>query len=70
MIFEHFNAQFGPPSSRETTLNWDEIGLQRHDLIHLYEDFTVEEVYGVIKDIAVEKAPGPDGYIGLFFKHG
>jgi hypothetical protein len=56
LIFEHFGTQFGPPSPRETTLNWDEIGLQRHDLIHLDEDFTVEEVYGIIKDIAAEKA--------------
>jgi hypothetical protein len=34
----------------------------------LEEPFTEEEVLAVIKDIAGDKAPGPDGYIGIFFK--
>jgi hypothetical protein len=30
--------------------------------------FTEEEVHAVILDLANDKAPGPDGYIGSFFK--
>jgi hypothetical protein len=67
-IFDHFSDHFGPPAAREVTLNWDELGLPRHDLAHLEEDFTMEELQGVVQELAAAKAPGPDGFIGLFFK--
>jgi hypothetical protein len=35
---------------------------------NLEEEFTEEEVKAVINDIAADKAPGPDGYIGVFFE--
>jgi hypothetical protein len=35
---------------------------------NLEEEFTEEEVKAVINDIAADKAPGPDGYIGVFLK--
>lgn len=38
------------------------------DLNHLDQPFSLEELQGAISDIAAEKAPGPDGFIGLFFK--
>jgi hypothetical protein len=31
-------------------------------------DFSEEEVLAVIADMASDKAPGPDGYISVFFK--
>ena len=34
----------------------------------LEEQFTEEEVLAVVQDIVTDKAPGPDGYIGAFFK--
>jgi hypothetical protein len=34
----------------------------------LEEGFTEEEVRAVIADIAADKAPGPDGFIGVFLK--
>lgn len=67
-LFEHYSNHFGPKEGRELTLNWEHIGMQRHDLTHLEEVFTEEEVLATIRDIASEKAPGPDGFIGLFFK--
>jgi hypothetical protein len=69
VVFDHFSTHFGQKEQREVTLNWEELGLPRADLTHLEEDFTVEELHAVIKDFASEKAPGPDGFIGLFFKH-
>jgi hypothetical protein len=68
VVFDHFSSHFGAKEQRECTLNWDKLGMTRHDLRHLEEDFSVEEVFAVVKDIANEKAPGPDGYIGVFFK--
>jgi len=37
-------------------------------LAHLEDPFTEEEVHAVIGEIAADKAPGPDGFIGLFLK--
>jgi hypothetical protein len=36
-------------------------------LQHLDEPFTEQEVKIAIQNSLKEKAPGPDGYIGLFF---
>jgi mannosylglycoprotein endo-beta-mannosidase len=69
IIFDHFSSHFGSQGQRDVTLNWELLGLSRHNLGHLEDEFTLEEVHAVVKDIAAKKAPGPDGYIGLFFKH-
>lgn len=42
--------------------------MPRLDLAHLEQPFTEEEIHVVIQEIAGDKAPGPDGYIGLFLK--
>jgi hypothetical protein len=60
---------FGQPHQRDLTLNWAELGLPKMDLSHLKEEFTDEEVHAAIQDLASDKAPGPDGYVGIFFKH-
>jgi hypothetical protein len=44
------------------------ITLERHDLAHLEEPFSQEEVFAVVQEIEGEKAPGPDGFIGIFMK--
>ena len=49
-------------------MDQDLIGLRRIDLQHLEDEFTEEEVNAVIQEIAPEKAPGPDGFIGSFYK--
>lgn len=67
-IFEHFSNHFGPPGARPFTLDWERLGLPRHDLSVLEEEFTEEEVRAVDMEIAADKAPGPDGYIGAFYE--
>ena len=67
-IFYHFSKKFGPPVARQFTLDWDRLGLPSHDLSALEDEFTEQEVHAVIKEIAADKAPGPDGYIGAFYK--
>ena len=68
LIHRHFSNLFGTPAQRRFTLDWEAIGLHPLDLRALEEDFTEEEVQAVIHDLAVDKAPGPDGFIGAFFK--
>lgn len=67
-IFDHFSTHFTDQPSRDFTLNWQGLGIQRHDLQSLELPFTEQEVWAVIQDMAAEKAPGPDGFIGKFFK--
>lgn len=67
-IFQHFSTHYGQPQQRTHTLNWELIGLRSLQLHSLEEVFTEEEVHAVILDLANDKAPGPDGYIGSFFK--
>jgi hypothetical protein len=63
-----YSNHFGTPATRDFTFNWEQLGLQRHDLSSLDLPFLEDEHKAVILDIASEKAPGPDGFIGVFFK--
>jgi hypothetical protein len=44
LIFQHFSNHFGTPEQRHFTLDWEALGMQRHDLQTLEEEFTEEEV--------------------------
>ena len=50
------------------TLDWGQLHPPSFDLRHLEEVFSEDEVKVIVQDIAAEKAPGPDGYIGAFYK--
>jgi hypothetical protein len=41
---------------------------KKHDLTDLDADINEEELHIAIKQMPTEKAPGPDGYIGAFYK--
>lgn len=43
--------------------------LTDEDLASLCKEVTVDEIEKVIEDVNPDKAPGPDGYNGFFFKH-
>jgi hypothetical protein len=47
--------------------NLNEI-IQSHDLMHLDEPFSDDEVDRIIKEIPSDKAPGSDGFNGAFLK--
>lgn len=63
-----FNQRLGVPSTRTKCLNWERLHLPEVDLSDLDADFDEEEIKEVVSNLALEKAPGPDGFIGTFFK--
>lgn len=67
-VYNHFSSFLGEPTGRRHTLDWEALGIQASDLSHLEEPFSVDEVHAIIKEMHSEKAPGPDGFIGLSFK--
>jgi hypothetical protein len=42
--------------------------IESHDLHHLDNPSTPEEIEAMVKEIPPDKAPGPDGFNGHFLK--
>ncbi|WVZ65335.1 hypothetical protein U9M48_014716 [Paspalum notatum var. saurae] len=57
-----------PDRMAEALLDFGRIGVPSVDLRGLDHCFTEEEIWGIIREMPSEKAPGPDGFTGLFFK--
>jgi hypothetical protein len=66
-LFQHFNNHFRTYVPRQISLNFSNLGWQPRNLSHLDYPFLEHEVATMIKDAPKEKAPGLDGFIGLFF---
>lgn len=67
-LWEFYNSVLGSDFERPHRLNLQALGVPTFDLAILEEPFTEEEVWAVIRDLPNERAPGPDGYTGLFYK--
>jgi hypothetical protein len=64
----HFNAAIGRANPRSISFNWDALNLPSPNLDGLDDAFTENEVKEAIMDMPSDKAPGPDGFNGKFFK--
>ena len=67
-VFQYFNDRLGAQQARAVTVDWNQFELTRHDLQHLEAEFTEDELNATVPDIASDKAPVPDGFIGSFYK--
>jgi hypothetical protein len=68
MLFSFFDDVLGAPPSRVHDIALDGLDLPRSDLTGLGARFTEEEVWGVIKALPHDKAPGPDGFSAGFLQ--
>jgi hypothetical protein len=68
LIKTHFSAVMGkgPPCPRD--FNWAGMSFPPLDLEDLGESFSELEVFAAIKSMPSDKAPGPDGFMGAFYK--
>jgi hypothetical protein len=67
-FFDHYIGLLGTPFSRTRQLDLNLIGLPSCDLSHIENIFSEEEVRKVVIELPNDKAPGPDGFTGQFYK--
>ncbi|XP_066374880.1 uncharacterized protein [Miscanthus floridulus] len=63
-----YNSLLGTSVGRDNTVDLTELGLDTHDLAELDLPFTAEEVWRTIEQLPPDKAPGPNGFMGRFYK--
>jgi hypothetical protein len=66
--FTFFDGILGVSHERSCTLDFEELSLSRLDLQDLGQSFTEAEIWEVIKELPLDKAPGPDGFTGRFYR--
>lgn len=67
-LFDYYNEILGSNFQHSRCINLQAIGLPVQPLENLEVVFSEEEVWGVVKELPNEKASGPDGFTGLFYK--
>ncbi|WVZ94829.1 LOW QUALITY PROTEIN: hypothetical protein U9M48_040673 [Paspalum notatum var. saurae] len=67
-ITDYFKQHLGTAGARTTTLDWTSLGYHPLDLSSLEAPFTQEEIRETILSMPPDKAPGPDGFTGAFFR--
>jgi hypothetical protein len=68
---DYFEDIMGSVPSRDRLIDLEQLTLSclsPEDAANLEAPFTVEEVRKVVMDMPSDRAPGPDGFFGLFFK--
>jgi hypothetical protein len=66
--FTFFDGILGVSHERSCALDFEELGLPRLDLQDLGQPFTEAEIWEVIKELPLDKAPGPDGFTRRFYR--
>ncbi|XP_066358080.1 uncharacterized protein [Miscanthus floridulus] len=67
-VDDFYESILGTAEERDYTLDLDILNIQHHNLSELDASFSEEEVWATIKDMPLDKAPGPDGFTGRFYK--
>jgi len=68
IMFDYFDNLLGTALPRVSTLDLSFFHRAGIDLSSLDDTITEEEVWNTIKDLPADRAPGPDGYTGRFYK--
>ena len=68
IIDDFYEDLLGTCTVREHTINLANLGIDTHDMSDLDLPFTENEVWRTIQQLPSDKAPGPDGFTGCFYK--
>jgi hypothetical protein len=58
----------GTKAPRQCSIDWESLDYTPHDLSDLDAPFSSQEIRDAVFSLPSVKAPGPDGFIGAFFK--
>jgi hypothetical protein len=67
-MYDHYNSILGTSFGWTRRVNLTAIGLPSMELGDLEVLFMEDEVRSVVMNLPNDKAPGPDGFTGLFYK--
>jgi hypothetical protein len=67
-IHGHFTSTMGRGLPREQDLNWANLNFGNASMEGIDAPFLEDEVHAAICQLPSDKAPGPDGFTGAFFK--
>ena len=67
-VYDYYNAIFGSRFRRLHTIDLERLDLPRLDLSELAAEFTIEEICRAVIDTPPDRAPGPDGFTGRFYR--
>jgi hypothetical protein len=67
-LYNYYNGVLGTNFEHSRRIDLHAIGVPSADLAALEHLFTDEEVWTVVAELPSDRAPGPDGFTGLFYK--
>lgn len=68
ILYNYYSTLFTSTQLRTASVNWDLLEIQSHDLHQLDNQLSEEEIKRAVFEAPNEKALGPDGFTGLFYK--
>ena len=67
-VYEHFNSILGSSGNQQNLIALHELRLPSVQAVLLDECFSEDEIWQAILDMPTDKAPGPDGFTGMFYR--
>jgi hypothetical protein len=67
--FDFFNNRLGTPAIHSHAINLEDLDLSHLDLSGIGNRFTEEQVWGVIRSLLPDKAPGLDAFTTWFLQY-
>lgn len=68
LVWEYFSNLLGKAEQRTETLNLQAFHQRQYDLEAMDEPISEQETWEVIKGLHPDRAPGPDGFTGCFYR--
>lgn len=68
IVFDYYNEFLGKAFISQHRIDVAALGLPRLDLQELAARFTMDEVVRIVRETPSDRAPGPDGFSGAFYK--